>query len=94
MTRRGDGHGHEAAALPVDQLSMRRILAAIVYTICLEDCEGSIYSIDFCWQICFHELTYNKHQSVQRSHGASIEVMQLLFPPCLHYGIMDGWMDG
>jgi len=70
MARRVDGHGHEAAALPVDQLSMRRILAAIVYTICLEDYEGSIYSIDFCWQICFHELTYNKHQSVQRSRGA------------------------
>lgn len=70
MTRRVDGHGHEAAALPVDQLSMRRILAAIVYTICLEDCEGSIYSIDFCWQMCFHELTYNKYQSVQRSRGA------------------------
>ena len=83
MTRRqSGGHGHGAApaaagALPVDQLSMRRVLAAIVYSICLEDnSEGSrkggssIYSIDFCWQICFHELTYNKHQSVQRRLGA------------------------
>jgi len=97
-------NGRGNRVVHVDLLSMRRILAAIVYTICLEDNDSDkskgindsdkskgindsdkskgindgdkskeklcIYSIDFCWKICFHELTFNKHQSVQRRQGA------------------------